>query len=50
VLLHWLRTHIHCLGQTHRPAELITLATGRPPTPGPLLSYLEERVAFIESA
>jgi carboxypeptidase Taq len=50
VLLHWLRTHIHRFGQTHRPAELITRATGRPATPGPLLSYLERRVAFIESA
>jgi len=50
VLLHWLRQHIHRLGQAYRPAELIRIATGEPPTPHPLFEHLERKVAFIESA
>ena len=49
VLLQWLRQHVHRLGQTYRPAELIRVVTGEPPTPRPLFEYLEGRLAFIES-
>jgi len=48
-LLGWLRTHVHRLGQTYRPAALIAEATGQAPTPQPLLAYLERKIAFLES-
>jgi carboxypeptidase Taq len=50
LLLDWLRKHVHRLGQTHRPAELIRIATGAPPNPGPLFEHLERKLAFIEAA
>lgn len=49
LLLGWLRKHIHHLGQTYRPADLIMVATGQLPSPAALLRYLDARVAFIES-
>ena len=49
MLLRWLRQHVHRLGQTYRPAELIRAVTGEPPTPRPLFEHLEGRLAFIES-
>jgi carboxypeptidase Taq len=49
VLLGWLRRHIHRFGQTFRPVELITRATGESPTARPLLDHLETRVALLES-
>lgn len=49
VLLGWLRQRIHRFGQTYRPVELITLATGETPTARPLLDHLERRIAFLES-
>ncbi len=49
VLLDWLRQHVHRHGQTHRPAELIRLATGTAPTPQPLLDHLERKLSFLES-
>ena len=50
LLLKWLRQHVHRLGQTYRPAELIRVATGEPPTPRPLFEHLERKVAFLEAA
>jgi carboxypeptidase Taq len=49
VLLDWLRTHVHRLGQTHRAAELIRTATNCTPTPRPLLQQLEQKITFLES-
>ena len=50
VLLAWLRTHVHRLGQTHRAPELVEAATGQPPTCRPLLEHLACKVAFLEAA
>jgi len=49
-LLHWLRNHVHRLGQTHRAPQLIEHATGRPPSPAPLLQHLGRKVALLEAA
>ncbi|MFI5395428.1 MAG: carboxypeptidase M32 [Candidatus Binatia bacterium] len=49
LLLGWLREHVHRWGQTYRPVELISVATGQLPTTRPLLEHLERRVAFLES-
>jgi carboxypeptidase Taq len=49
LLLSWLRQHVHRLGQTYRPVELIRVATGQLPTSRPLLDHLERRVTFLES-
>jgi len=49
LLLGWLRRHIHRFGQTYRPIELITRATGKSPTVRPLLDHLQSRVAFLEA-
>ncbi len=50
VLLEWLRQHVHRYGQTHRPAELICLATGTPPRAQPLLDHLARRLSLLETA
>ena len=50
VLLDWLRTHVHRVGQMHRAPALIEAATGTPPTSRPLIEHLERKVAFLESA
>ena len=42
-LLAWLRQHIHAHGATLDPADLLTQATGAPPTPEPYLAHLRER-------
>lgn len=44
-LLAWLRTNIHAHGATLDPADLITRATGTPPTPEPYLAHLRSRSA-----
>jgi carboxypeptidase Taq len=48
-LLHWLREHVHGLGQTYRAPQLIELATGQPPNPDPLLEHLRRKVAWLEN-
>ena len=50
VLLQWLRQHVHRLGQSYRPAELLRVVTGQPPTLHPLFEHLERKVAFLEAA
>ncbi len=40
-LREWLRARIHRWGKTYPPKELITKATGEPPTPRYLVEYLE---------
>lgn len=42
-LLNWLRENIHRHGSVHKPAELMTLATGRPPETGDYLTHLKSR-------
>jgi carboxypeptidase Taq len=49
-LLDWLRQNVHRQGQSLRPEALVTAATGRPPSPQPLLDHLSRKVAFLESA
>ena len=49
-LLHWLREHIHRRGQRERGPELIRRATGSLPTPGPLLTHLDRKLAVLERA
>ena len=46
-LLRWLAERIHRHGRRHPPAQLIEKATGGPPSPGPLLRHLEQRVAEV---
>ncbi len=48
-LLGWLKDHVHRFGQTYRSSDLVAIATGAPPSPEPLLRYLEHKVAFLES-
>ena len=42
-LLAWLRTSVHAHGATLDPAELITQATGTPPSPTAYLAHLQNR-------
>jgi carboxypeptidase Taq len=42
-LLTWLRKHVHALGSTYQPGELIQFATGETPTPSHLINYLEKK-------
>ncbi len=42
-LLAWLRTHVHALGSTLRPSDLMRAATGRPTEPAPYLEHLRSR-------
>lgn len=42
-LLGWLREHVHACGATLDPADLMTQATGTPPTPEPYLAHLRNR-------
>jgi len=49
VLLGWLRDHVHRCGQTYRSFDLVTAATGTPPSPDLLLRHLEHKIAFLES-
>jgi carboxypeptidase Taq len=49
LLVGWLRERVYRFGQTYRPVELITRATGAAPTARPLLDHLETRVAYLES-
>jgi carboxypeptidase Taq len=46
-LLAWLAERIHRHGRRHSPAELVTKATGGPPSPGPLLRHLEARATEV---
>ncbi len=42
-MLDWLRPKIHQRGSQVSPAELITDATGTPPSPEPFLRYVERK-------
>ncbi len=42
-LLGWLRENVHRHGRRKTAVELIRDITGRPPAPGPYLTYLEEK-------
>jgi carboxypeptidase Taq len=42
-LLGWLRENIHRHGKKYEPDDLISNATGRPPTTSPYLKYLERK-------
>lgn len=42
-LLHWLQERIYRHGQRYAPAALIEHATGRPPSPEPMLKYLRRK-------
>jgi carboxypeptidase Taq len=42
-LLDWLRRNVHAIGRRHKPTELITAATGAPPSARPFLDYLREK-------
>lgn len=46
-LLAWLREHIHRPGRLYRPAELIERATGAPPRPEFLVTYLTTKYARL---
>ena len=41
----WMRDKVQRHGGLHLPADLIARATGAPPSPGPLLDYLEAKFA-----
>lgn len=43
----WLRDRVHRHGRLKAPAEVLTEATGAPPTTAPLLGYLEEKYAAL---
>jgi carboxypeptidase Taq len=46
-VLAWLRAHVHAHGRRHSPADLCLRATGRPPTPEPLLRYLDSKLRAV---
>jgi len=48
VLLSWLRSHVHRVGQTYRAPALIQAATGQAPTAGPLLAHLQRKIDLLE--
>lgn len=48
ILLGWLRDRIHKMGQTHRAAELIERATGKPASAAALLRHLTRKVEWLE--
>ena len=43
----WLTREVHRHGRRYAPTELVERATGRPPTPGPLLAHLREKYGAI---
>ncbi|HEV2147043.1 MAG TPA: carboxypeptidase M32 [Longimicrobiaceae bacterium] len=43
-LLEWLRENVHRHGRRFRAPELVERVTGRPPSPEPLLRYLEAKL------
>jgi carboxypeptidase Taq len=46
-LLGWLRERIHRHGRRYPPARLVEVASGAPPSPGPLLHHLETTAARV---
>lgn len=46
-LLNWLRDHVHHVGRRRMAAEIVTDATGQPPTPEPYLTYLETKYGAL---
>jgi len=48
VLLDWLRTHIHRVGQTYRAPALMQAVTGHAPTAEPLLAHLQRKIELLK--
>ena len=46
-LLRWLRQHIHQAGRRKQAVELITSVTGKAPSAGPFLEYLERKYGAL---
>jgi carboxypeptidase Taq len=46
-LLGWLRQNVHAHGRKYRPADLMRVATGQPPTARPYLQYLWQKYQGI---
>ena len=46
-LLQWLRTHVHHKGQCHTPAELIEMASGKPPSSKYFIEYCRAKFSQL---
>jgi carboxypeptidase Taq len=45
--LRWMREHVHRLGMLYRPADLITHATGKPPSADDYVTYLVRKYGAL---
>ena len=45
--LRWMREHVHRLGMLYRPADLITHATGKPPSADDYVAYLVRKYGAL---